>query len=110
MHSFAPRPEKKSTHLKRNNHFESGNIDLEDFFVVQVFHAVGAVHFTHLCTEIASAHILIPFAGIQYRLHTYYAFAFHLTIAAIAVKNMPMTAMQFYRKSIMIFYGYTVGK
>ena len=96
--------------FKRNYHFKRRNGYFEDFFGAQVFHLVRAVHAAHFSTQIAAAYILVFFTGVKRWLNTYNAFTFYFAVLAIAVKNLPMAAVQLYGKIIFIFYGDAVGK
>lgn len=65
---------------------------------MQVFHSVHAMHTANFGMQVASAYILIIFAAANYRLHAYYPLAIYLAVAAIAVKDIPVSGVQFYRK------------
>jgi hypothetical protein len=52
-------------HFEGHDHFEDGDIDLEDFFGVEVFHIVGAIHFAKFGAQVAAADILVPLSWTQ---------------------------------------------
>lgn len=97
-------------HLERHDHLENGNIDLEGFFVVEVLHGITAEHLAHFCPEITAADILIPLPRVQDGLNANHSLAFDLPVAAIAVENMPVTAVQLDRKIVMILDRDAIGK
>jgi hypothetical protein len=97
-------------HLERHDHLEDRNIDLEAFFVVEVFHGIAAEHLAHFCPEIAATDILIPLPRVQNRLNANDSLTFYLPVAAVAVENMPVPAMQLDGKIIMVLDGYAIGK
>ena len=68
------------------------------------------MHTAHFCVQITPANILILFTGTYHRLHSYNTFTFYFTIAAIGVKNMPVTAVQFHRERIMVFNSNAISK
>ena len=84
--------------LHRHHHLKGRDTYCEEFFAVQVFHFVEAVHAAHFCTQVATAYILVVFTGLKRRLHPHHSFTLHFTLGAIAVKNMPVTAVKFYRE------------
>ena len=82
--------------LHRHYHLKRWDADVEHFFAVEIFHQVSAVHTAHFGAQVAAAYILIIFAGLQGWLYTHYTFAFHFAVTAIAIKNIPVAAVQFY--------------
>ena len=49
--------------LKRHKHLKSRNIYVKELFVIEIFHLVGAMHFSHFSSQITTTYILIFFAG-----------------------------------------------
>src|SRR5688572_15097341 len=79
--------------LERCDHFESRNVHFKKLLVMQVLHEVGTVHTSHFCMKVTTAYILILISRLNRWLHAHYSFSFHFSIAAIAVENVPMTAV-----------------
>jgi hypothetical protein len=99
-----------SIHFERHYHFKNGDVDLKAFFVVEIFHGVGAIHLPHLGAEVTAADILISFTGVKNRLDSYDALPLHFPGAAVAVEDVPVTAMKFDGKVVMIFDSNAIGK
>ena len=96
--------------LHRDDHFKSRDTDIEHQFAVKIFHLVSTIHPAHFCAKIAAAHILVILPGLQRRLNANHTFAFHFTVAAVAVEDMPVPAVQFNGKSIVILQRNAVSK
>ena len=88
-----PRCRRGSAHLERNDHFKNGNIYFEGLLIVQVFHRIGAVHFSHFRAEVAAADILVPLSRLEDGLDADDALPFYFAVAAIAIEYMPMPAV-----------------
>ena len=97
-------------HLIRHHHLKRRNIHLKSLFVIYIFHHVFSKHFSHLCFKVATAHILKLLPRLHYRLLPNDALTFYLPVLAIAVKNVPVPAMQLHRKAVMIFERYAISK
>ena len=80
-------------HLEWHDHFEDGDIHLEGLLIVEVLHGIGTIHLSHLGAQVAAADILVPFAWLQDGLYADDAFAFDLSIGAVAVEDMPVTPL-----------------
>src|SRR5664279_1577948 len=77
---------------------------------MEIFHMITAIHLAHFRTQITTADILIYFTRLQNGLYSNYTLSFHFAVAAIAIENMPLTAVQLYRKIIVIPYCYPVSE
>src|SRR5664279_181549 len=77
---------------------------------MEIFHMITAIHLAHFRTQITTADILIFFTRLQNGLYSNYTLSFHFAVAAIAIENMPLTAVQLYRKIIVIPYCYPVSE
>lgn len=75
-----------------------------------ILHQVGAVHAPHLGVQVATAHVLVLFSAVDDGLHPYHAFPLYFPVFAIAVEDVPVAAVQLYRKGIVVFYGDAVRK
>lgn len=75
---------------------------------VEVFHLIGAGHSAHFRPQVTATDILIPVARVKDGLNAYHTLAFHFPVFAIGIKNIPMSSVQFYRETIMVFDGNAV--
>jgi len=68
------------------------------------------MHPPNLRMQVAAAHILVLLTAADNGLHADHALALNLAVAAVAVENMPVAAVQLHREGIVIFDGNTVGE
>ena len=69
----------KSVKFKGGTHIKRRDNDMEGFFVIDIFHEVGSMHFTNFGTQVAAADVLIRFPGIDLWLYTHNSLTLNLT-------------------------------
>ena len=86
-----------------NGHFEQA-------LIVEIFHQVSAMHLSNLAVQTAGRNVLVSSARLNNGLLTDNALAFHLTIPAVAVENMPMATEQLNWHRAEVFYSDAICK
>ena len=107
VHLFLPR---RLIHLIGNDHFKGWYIYFESAFVVNIFHHIFSKHLSHFGAKVTTAYILKLLTWLKQRLLANNAFAFHFPVFTIAVKYMPMPAMQLNGKAVVIVDGNTISE
>src|ERR1700754_4040678 len=82
-----------SIHLKRDDHLKDRDIDFERDLIIQILHGIGAIHFPHFRTKVATTDILVSFTRLENRLNAYDTFAFYLPVTPITIEYMPVAAV-----------------
>ena len=100
----------ESIEFIRHHHGELGNLHLEFFTVEYFFHEVGAQHFANARSEVASAYVLMCFAGFQNWLLAHYTFAFYFPHLDVEVVDVPVAAQKLYGIVSAVLYGNLVSK
>ena len=96
--------------FERHHHFKGRNGYFEDFFIVEIFHLVSTHHAAHFCAKVAATDILVFLTWVKRWLNPHNAFSVYLAVLAIAIKYLPMAAVKFNGKIILVLYGDSVSK